>query len=362
MSAARIALISSIGLAAITGTTAARADDRTAEALFRAAKQAVQAGDYKTACEKFEQSQQLEPAPGTLLNLADCEEHLGRLGLASQHFRLAALHFRAGDSRITYAKQRATAAESRMPRLAIRIAMSSSSTSSGRGQADKTTVLRDGVELDPAALGQPLRVDPGEHVVIARTAGMSDATYTITLSPGETKELLLQPSDTPARAAAPAVSSSSSFSSSSSEAATREPKPVPPSASASASIDLRAENRASGTPVRTAEAQAGPSRTLGWIALGVGGAGIAVGTIFGLRALSEKSTIDSHCNAMCDREGYDAQSSYKDATVLSTLGFGAALAGIGVGTYFLVARPFDKRVTVTTQTGHGLGLRMTAEF
>ncbi|WP_394841717.1 hypothetical protein LZC95_32160 [Pendulispora brunnea] len=314
-------------LAACTITTAARADDTTAEALFRAGKQAAERGDFKTACAKFEQSQQLEPAPGTLLNLADCEEHLGRLGLAAQHFRLAVTHFRPSDPRVPYAKERAATAESHMARLALRVAESA---------PPQTRVFRDGIELDPQAVGQPLRVDPGEHTVMATAPGKAERTYTIRLSQGETKELSVAPSDAPPVVDSPPIVE---------EKKKVEAPPPPP-------------------PVFVQHEASGPSRTLGWIALGVGGAGLAIGSIFGLQAISKKSTIDSHCNATrCDAEGYDAERSFDRASLWSTVGFGAALAGIGAGTYFLIARPFDKRVLVTTQPARaGLTLHLTAEF
>ncbi len=48
-----------------------------AEALFREGREAMKRGDYAVACPKFEESQKLDPANGTLLNLALCEEALG---------------------------------------------------------------------------------------------------------------------------------------------------------------------------------------------------------------------------------------------------------------------------------------------
>ncbi len=65
----------------------ALADDTSADSLFREGRRAADAGDYTVACVRFEQSYQLEPAAGTLLNWADCEEHRGESSLALQHFK-----------------------------------------------------------------------------------------------------------------------------------------------------------------------------------------------------------------------------------------------------------------------------------
>src|SRR5262249_55537702 len=49
-------------------------DPAAAEALFRQGRQAMEAKDFATACPKFAESQRLDPAVGTLMNWATCEE------------------------------------------------------------------------------------------------------------------------------------------------------------------------------------------------------------------------------------------------------------------------------------------------
>ena len=65
----------------LCSATAARADERAsvdAEMLFREGRHAADMGNFALACEKFEASHKVQPAPGTLLNLADCEESRGQ--------------------------------------------------------------------------------------------------------------------------------------------------------------------------------------------------------------------------------------------------------------------------------------------
>src|SRR5450755_1986438 len=74
-------------LAAISVATAAHADTRAeAESLFREGRRAAEVGNYDTACAKFDARRKLDPAPGTLLNLADCEETRGQLTRAWHDF------------------------------------------------------------------------------------------------------------------------------------------------------------------------------------------------------------------------------------------------------------------------------------
>lgn len=86
-----------------------------AETLFREGRAAADEGNYLVACPKFEESYKLDPAPGTLLNLADCEENRGQLVKAWQHFRQLHDRLPATDERKSVAATRARALEQRLP-------------------------------------------------------------------------------------------------------------------------------------------------------------------------------------------------------------------------------------------------------
>src|SRR5262249_6273661 len=82
-------------------------DPAAAEALFENVREAMAGEDYATACSSFEESNRLEPAPGTMVNLAGCEEKRGRLATAWQWLEEAINKLPAGDPRQQLLEQRA---------------------------------------------------------------------------------------------------------------------------------------------------------------------------------------------------------------------------------------------------------------
>src|SRR5262245_21114637 len=57
-------------------------DVAKADQLFREAQLLVQKGNLTEGCSKYAESQRLDPANGTLLNIALCHEKEGKLGTA----------------------------------------------------------------------------------------------------------------------------------------------------------------------------------------------------------------------------------------------------------------------------------------
>src|SRR5687768_16841895 len=82
-------------------------DPAAAEALYRAGRDSAKKGDWDKACSQFAESQRLDPAPGTLLNLADCEERRGLIASAWSHYTEASTQFKPGDTRTKFSKERA---------------------------------------------------------------------------------------------------------------------------------------------------------------------------------------------------------------------------------------------------------------
>lgn len=133
---------------------------RAADQLFREARLMLDSERYGPACARFQASYQLDPALGTMLNMAVCSEGMGRWERALTLYRTVETQAReTGDlSRATYAREAAGKLLKRMPRLVIR---------APQQPVPGLTVLRNGEPILDAQLGRLLPVDEGSHVIVA---------------------------------------------------------------------------------------------------------------------------------------------------------------------------------------------------
>jgi hypothetical protein len=90
-----------------------------ASALFTRARELKGSGHLAQACALFDRSYQLDPAPGTGLNLADCFEQQGQLRRAWALFDHIARDPEAGASRTLLANQRAEALAGKLATVVV---------------------------------------------------------------------------------------------------------------------------------------------------------------------------------------------------------------------------------------------------
>jgi hypothetical protein len=291
-------------LAVFGAGRAAAQDSAAADALFDAGLSEMKAGNYDSGCPKLAESQRLDPRPGTLFTLAECEAKGDKLATAYVHYedylrvfsRMAAKEQKAQRGRDAVAKAALERIGPEIPKLTLKLP---------DGAPADLVVIRNGTRLGTATFGVALPVDPGEQVVVVELSDGSRGEQRITLAKGEKRELVLE---LPAKPAAPE------------------------SAPAAANPETRAVEVSSG----------GGSNTLAYVLGGVGIAGIAVGSVTGVMVLGKKSTIDDHCNgSKCDQQGLDAADSAKSLGLVSTIGFGVGVAGLAVATVLLVTGKSD---------------------
>ena len=133
------------------------AKERAAK-LFDEGKELAKRAKYREACDSFATSYELEPALGTELNFADCQEHLGNLSRAFQLFHDVANRSdpKTNAVRAQYARDRAKALEPRLATVVVKIADS---------RLDRIAVTIGGRKVTPAAELRE-RVDPGDVEVV----------------------------------------------------------------------------------------------------------------------------------------------------------------------------------------------------
>lgn len=171
-----------VGLSSAALAAPTEADRAAAEALFKTARQLVGDGDYAAGCPKFEASFALFPSASTLLNIAKCHEHEGKLATAWKDYSqaLALNRDTRGAERqqqlAAIAEEGMRALEPRLPRLRIVVT----------GAPPDVRVLRDKVQIPAPALGEALPVDPGQHEIRVSAPGRVTETRTVTLEEGKT--------------------------------------------------------------------------------------------------------------------------------------------------------------------------------
>jgi len=153
---------------------AAPSESSVAQALFDDAKSLMKQGDYAAACPKLEESQRLDPALGTLLNLADCREKEGNVATAWSLFRDAeSLAKRGGHSDAEeVAHSRVVALTAQVPRLLIKVTP---------GQPKRLRIVRNDVDVGAPQWGTAVPLDPGRYELVASAPGHQEFRTSVTL-------------------------------------------------------------------------------------------------------------------------------------------------------------------------------------
>jgi tetratricopeptide (TPR) repeat protein len=292
-------------LVATTQSLDARAQTGAAEALFQSGREAMERENFQVAREKFEESNRLEPAVGTLLNLALCEERLGRRLAAWHHLRRVIEALPPNDDRLPIAQEHYEEIDLRLARVTLLAAPT----------LKPDAAIRFGATLlTRSSFGIPIPIEAGPSRLAVDAPGRQPRVYLLTLREGARETLLVEPG--------PAIG--------------RIPR------------ELRAGPSAQ---------EGNPYSTTGWIALGVGSALVVAGAGAGMAAVQAKNDMDRECDAqlLCSGRGIEAADRGESFAVVSTLAFGAGALGLAAGTWLLLSGRRSDRPASATQVSLLLG-------
>lgn len=291
---------------------AAPRDDRVAaEALFDAGRKLMAEGNFDEACKKLEESEQADPAVGTLLYLGECYEKQGRTATAWATFREAASLAESTKqaARAKVGNKRAQKLEGKLSHLTIEISADAAGISG-------LVLLRDGKPLESGLFGVAFPVDPGDHTIEATAPEHEPWKQVVTVPAAGGSAKIVVPAlvaAAPTPAAAPAAS-----------ATAEAPAPA---------YERPAPTPAPARPVDDGGSDGSAQRTWGLVLGAAGLVGIGVGTWAGLTASAKNSDAKAACprSPACDtEEGVSLTHDAESAAALSNVAFGvggAALVG-----------------------------------
>ncbi len=289
-----VAVALCVGGSAIAEPTAA--DKETARGLMAEGRADRDRGDVQGALKAFAAADAIMHVPTTGLELARAQAAVGQLVEAlDTALRVARTPERPNEPvPFRVAREAATALdaelEGRVPSLKIVV------TGAPQGTSARVTV--DGAAVPAELLGQPRKLNPGHHAIVAR-AGAAEATQEIDVAERESKDVTVELPGPPAPA--PAAG---------------ETPETPPQ---------NDERPRSGSPLRNA---------MIWGGFGVAGAGLLLGSITGLVSLSQTSSIKSSGQCLGDNCGpaeFGDISTAQTMATISTVSFIAGGAGALVG-------------------------------
>lgn len=294
--------------APVANTTTQQA---VAQTLFDQAKKLMADGRYPEACTKFADSNRLAPGTGTLLNLATCHIKIGKLTTAWLELNDAADSDRreGNTQRLDWIHSQIAELEPQLDYLTVQVPPA---TPAG------FAITLDDVKIDSSVWNTATPLDPGEHVVRATAPGYDDWSKKITVAGTAQKQTIEVPILTEHSAAQQTAVVAPP------PRTVEEPKPDD-----SQSIDKT-------------------RRTVAYVLGGTAVAGIAVGTIFGVKTISDWSDRNDNCPAgRCNQTAVDDSSSAKTAAIISDVSFGVAIVAAAAGTYlFVTSKHHSSSVTV----------------
>jgi len=295
----------------------AQGNEAVAEGLFREGRELMDKGDYAAACTKLAESHRLDPSPGTLLNLASCQEKQGKTASAWATYlsaaRLARTQNRANIAE--EAKQRASELEPKVSYLKIVLAE----------RVPGIQVKIDDVKLESAALDSKIPVDPGQRVVSIGAPGYKAAEMKISIGADHDSQTLNVPKLEK------------------DESGAAVPGPKQP--------DVKQPD-GQPTPGPKPDVAGGPP-VLAYVVGGVGVVALGVGTAFAFMAKSAYDDAKGECpeKTGCSSDAMALRDKAETRANIANVGIGLGVVGVGVGAVLLLTHAPPKKEKPPAATG-----------
>ena len=273
-----------------------------AEKLFDRGLQDMLQSRYEQGCPVLKESYRLDPLPGALFTLAECEAGWGRTTSALVHYRRYLSQYQRMSrtlqlrqfERAEVARDKITILSGAVPRLTL---------VAPKDLPPDAVVERDSVVVPRSLFGVPVALDPGDHHVSAHAAGYAPAHWTITLTEAEQRTVSIRLERPP-------------------------PKPAPDAA----------------------------MRTSGYVAASIGGVGLLVGIIAGAVTLGHRGTIHDECvDVFCSPAGLDAAAAASTSGTVADVGFGVGVVGLGAAAVLLLVASDDAAAAAHNDTAKAAG-------
>jgi len=285
-----------------------------ARALGLSGVEAYQAGSYDAASDKLEKAYALMNVPSIgLWSARALAKRSFLVEAANRYFEVASLQVPQGDAAVQRQAQLDAQTEleqlrPQIPRLIVRI---------NGADPSEVTLSIDGKPAPSSIIGKPRLIDPGSHQIEARVASLQRSASVDAL-PGKEAAVVLDLSPAAHRAS---------------------PSKQPATSDANAS------------PAST-------RRTLGWIGVGAGGVGIALGSVMGGLSLSKRASLKSSgcTDTICPVKKQSDVDRLNTIRAVSTVGFiaGGVLASAGV--VLLLTAPSSEHEVTAFMTGESVTL------
>lgn len=308
--ASRLLLASSlvavaVALSSVASAEPTAADKETARGLMAEGRADRDKGDLKAALKAFSGADAIMHVPTTGLEVAKTQAALGLL-VEARDTALRVSRSPAAPGEPPPFKQARDAAntlnddiESRIPSVTVTV----------KNVPDGATpvVTIDDASLPLAVLGEPRKVNPGHHVIVAK-AGGADAKQEIDLAEKEHKDVAIELPAPSASAAAAGGGTDTTGATSDTTATPEQPE--------------------------TTGGKSGFSKALTIGGISLAGAGVVAGTITGILSMSKTNGIksSSFCQGTaCGPPEYSDISTARTMATISTISFVAAGAGAVFG-------------------------------